>query len=262
MTIFVREVGSANSPSIVLLHGLSTSGWMWRKQAATLGEQFHVLIPDLPGHGRSNTRPWVSLADTVQAIADVITSRTASGHAHVVGLSLGGYVATQLSADLPRLVDSAIVSGVNVLPFPHPGMMRLTGRLMAPFMTTAPMLRANAKALRVPPEDFPGYRDSAKAMAPGTIRRVTPDVMTFRVPAAAGTSPCRLLAIAGEHEQELVVRSQRELAGGFIHGAAYTAPGVGHAWNGEKPDLFTAMIRAHVLDAALPPELRPVNAAG
>ena len=261
MTIVVHEVGSVNSPSVVLLHGLSTNGWMWRKQAATLSEQFHVLIPDLPGHGRSNTRPWLSLADTVQAIADVIASRTASGRAHVVGLSLGGYVATQLSADLPRLVDSAIVSGVNVLPFPHPGMMRLTGRLTALFMTTAPMLRANARALRVPPEDFPGYRDSAKAMAPGTIRRVTPDVMTFRVPAAARTSPCRLLTIAGEHEQKLIIRSLRELANGFPQGTACIAPGVGHAWNGETPDLFTAMIRAHALDAALPRELRPVNVA-
>jgi len=33
--------------------------------------------------------------------------------------------------------------------------------------------------------------------------------------------------------------------------------GVGHAWNGERPDLFAAMIRAAVAGAQLPDELLP-----
>ncbi|WNV83860.1 alpha/beta hydrolase [Umezawaea sp. Da 62-37] len=259
MTVFVNESGPRDAPGVVLLHGLSTSGWMWREQAAALVGDLHVLIPDLPGHGLSNDHPWVSLSDTVRVVADVIASRTPSGRAHVVGLSLGGYVAARLAADVPEVVESAIVSGVNVLPFPHPAVMRFAGRVMAPFATSTPVLRANARTLRVPEEDFQAYRASARTMAKGTIGRVTGDVMAFRVPAAAGASPCRLLAVAGGDENELIIRSLPELAAGFASGSARIAPGTGHAWNGEAPELFTAMIRAHIADAPLPEGLRAID---
>jgi hypothetical protein len=73
--------------------------------------------------------------------------------------------------------------------------------------------------------------------------------------------PCRLLAVAGGQEHELILRSLPRLADGFAHGAARTAPGVGHAWVGQAPDLFSAMVRAHVADTALPDELSRVAGA-
>ena len=249
------ESGRGNDPTVVLLHGVGTSGWMWRKLATALGTDLHIVIPDLPGHGRSNSRPWVSMADTVAAIADVIRASSPSRRAHVVGVSLGGHVAVQLAADVPEVVESAIGSGVNVLPFPHPAMMRLAGLVMAPFMSSGPMLRANAKALGVPGEDFADYQTAAKAMRRGTFRRVGAELMTFGVPATAATSPCRLLAVAGENEHGLILRSLPELADGFARGTARTVPEVGHAWVGQAPELFAAMVRAHVADAALPDEL-------
>lgn len=260
MTVFVDEAGTAGAPCVVLLHGVGTSGWMWRRVAAMLAEDLHVLVPDLPGHGRSNDRRWISVADTVEVLAQVV-SKVPGGRAHVVGLSLGGYVAARMAADLPDVVDSAVVSGVSVLPFPRPRAMRLAGYLMAPFMTSAPMLRANARALGVPPEDFADYRAAARAMARGTFLRVGNELMGFRVPARAGASPCRLLAVAGEREQPLILRSLPELASGYRRGAARVVPGVGHAWSGEAPELFAQTVRAQVTGGELPEYLRPPAAA-
>jgi pimeloyl-ACP methyl ester carboxylesterase len=261
VTVFASESGPADAPSVVLLHGVGTSGWMWRRVAAILDADLHVVVPDLPGHGRSNRRRWISMADTVQAVAEVI-AQLPGGRAHVVGLSLGGYVAARLAADLPAVVASAVVSGISVLPFPRPGLMRLAGHVMAPFMTSTPMLRANARALGVTPEDFDGYRAAAKAMAPGTFLRVGNELMDFRVPQGAGLSPCRLLAVAGEKEQQLILRSLPELAAGYRFGTARIAPGVGHAWNGEAPDLFAETIRAQVADADLPDQLLAAGGVG
>jgi pimeloyl-ACP methyl ester carboxylesterase len=248
------DSGRGNPDAVVLLHGLGTSGWMWHRIAPVLAEDFHVLVPDLPGHGRSG-RAWVSLADTVQAVAELVRSRTAAGRAHVVGLSLGGYVAALLAANESAVVHSVVVSGVNVLAFPHPTMMRLLGRIIGPFATSGPMIRANAKALKVPAGDFAGYRRAAKEVARGTFARVGDEVTVFEVPAEAGSSPCRLLAVAGANENEMILRSLPILAEGFARGDARVVPGVGHAWSGEEPDLFTAMIRAHIADADLPPSL-------
>ncbi|MET7336075.1 hypothetical protein [Nonomuraea sp. NPDC005650] len=65
--------------------------------------------------------------------------------------------------------------------------------------------------------------------------------------------------MAGENEHDLTRRSLAAIATTFPRGRARLAPGVGHAWNGERPELFTAMIRAVVMGERLPEELRPVS---
>jgi pimeloyl-ACP methyl ester carboxylesterase len=192
-------------------------------------------------------------------VADLVRERGHGGVAHVVGLSLGGYVALDLAVAHPDLVVGAFVSGVNVLPFPRPGLMRVAGRVMAPFMTSSPMLRANARALGVPAEDFDGYAEAARSMARGTFLRVGSELLDYRVPAAAGSSTSRVLAVAGEKEQELIRRSVPVIAAAFPHGRARIVPGVGHAWNGEQPDLFADLVRAHVAGTELPTALREVR---
>ncbi len=261
MNLSLHEAGPADRPAVLLLHGVGTSGWMWRRLVEALDDELHVLVVDLPGHGDSAARAWVSLDDTVAAVAAVVGEHAAEGRAHAVGLSLGGYVATELAARHPDLVPSALVSGVNVLPFPRPRLMRVTGRIMSPLMRTTPLLRANARALGVPPEDFDGYAAAARAMAPGTFLRVGADLLDYRVPEAAATSSSRVLAVAGEREQELIRRSLPVLSAAFPRGAARLVPGAGHAWNGEQPALFAEVVRAHVADGELPAVLREPQAA-
>jgi hypothetical protein len=92
-------------------------------------------------------------------------------------------------------------------------------------------------------------------MARGTYRRVGGELLDFRVPAAAERSGCRLLAVAGEGEHELVRRSVPLLAAAFPRGAGRLVPGLGHGWVGEDPGLFAAVLSASVLDAPLPATL-------
>jgi pimeloyl-ACP methyl ester carboxylesterase len=260
MAIFVQEAGPVDAPAVVLLHGVGTSGWMWNRQVSALATGMRVLVPDLPGHGQSNTCPWVSIADTARLVAEIIAAQAPSGRAHVVGLSLGGYVGAYLAATAPEVVVSAIVSGVNVLPFPNPGRLRLMGALMAPVMKWGPVLQANARALNVPAADIDDYQSAARATTRQAFRKVSSEALGFRLPLQAKDSPCRILAVAGENEHDLTKRSLAEIAAAFPQGEACLAPGVGHAWSGEKPELFTAMIRAEVTGARLPEDLIPVPA--
>jgi pimeloyl-ACP methyl ester carboxylesterase len=256
VVIAFDEYGPKDGLATVLLHGAGTSGWMWRKQVEELAPDFHVLVPDLPGHGRSNRHPWISIPDTAARIADLISAHTIARRAHVVGLSLGGYVALQLAAAAPEVLSGATVSGVNVLPFPHAGGMRLLGWLMAPFLTVGPMLRANARSLNVPAEEFDGYRTAAKAMTRRTFIKVNDEAVKFRIPTGAEHSACSVLAVAGENEHDLVRRSLVQIALAFPEGQGRLVPGVGHAWNGQKPELFSAMVRSRVTGGPLPPELK------
>jgi pimeloyl-ACP methyl ester carboxylesterase len=250
--------GEPDAPTLVLLHGVGTTRWMWRRLITDLAGQLHVVSVDLPGHGASAQTPWISLADTGARVADVIRRVAHERRVHLVGLSLGGYVALDLAAERPDMVCTAIASGVNVLPFPRPRLMRLAGRAMSPWMGTSVMLRANARALGVSPEDFDGYAAAARSMARGTIVAVGAELMEYSPPVAAAVSRSRVLAVAGGNEQALIVQSLPRIAAAFPLGAAWVANGLGHAWNGQAPELFAAMVRAHVAGGPLPDGLSPV----
>jgi pimeloyl-ACP methyl ester carboxylesterase len=247
--------GPADATTCLLLHGVGTTGWMWRQLTDDLSVDLHVGVVDLPGHGASAAVPWRSLADTTSIIADLVAEEGHGGQADLVGLSLGGYLALELAADRPDLVPSATVSGVNVLPFPRARLMRLAGRALAPVMTSGAMLRANARALAVPPEDYDGYAAAARSMAPGTFVAVGEELMSYTVPARAATSSTRVLALAGSEEQPLIRRSSAVIAASYPHAAARIAPAGGHAWNGQHPELFAATVRAQVAGEPLPEAL-------
>lgn len=97
---------------LVLLHGLSDSNHTWDLVAPALGRSRRVLMPDLPGHGRSS-RPdaTYSIRWYARTIAAWLGA-TGLREIDLVGHSLGGGVAQRLLIELHRLG----VSGQTDLP--------------------------------------------------------------------------------------------------------------------------------------------------
>lgn len=91
--------------AIILLHGIGDSGRTWVRVAPLLAEHYRVLVPDLPGHGRSG-RPDAPY--TLAWFADVLAAwmmRIGLRRAHVVGHSFGGGVAQWLLIEHRAQVD-------------------------------------------------------------------------------------------------------------------------------------------------------------
>jgi 3-oxoadipate enol-lactonase len=102
--LYISECG--NGPTVVLIHGLMATGEMFRWLAEPLAARFRLIVPDLPGHGRSAAVPGPY---TVEAMADsVATALDSYGihDAHVMGYSHGGTIAQQLARDATHLVRS------------------------------------------------------------------------------------------------------------------------------------------------------------
>jgi len=51
VNIFYREVGSKDSPTILMLHGYAASSFMWRDVIEALSDDYHVIALDLPAFG-------------------------------------------------------------------------------------------------------------------------------------------------------------------------------------------------------------------
>lgn len=99
---------------LLLIHGLGSSVRDWENQVPFFAKRYRVVTPDLRGHGDSDKPPGpYSIPIFAGDIAKLIRSLDIAP-VHVVGLSLGGFVAFQLAVDHPDLVRSLIV--VNSAP--------------------------------------------------------------------------------------------------------------------------------------------------
>ncbi|MGM0823940.1 MAG: alpha/beta fold hydrolase [Pseudomonadota bacterium] len=49
--VFYREAGDPAAPTVLLLHGFAASSYMWRDVIEALADGYHVVAPDLPAFG-------------------------------------------------------------------------------------------------------------------------------------------------------------------------------------------------------------------
>jgi len=54
ISIFYREAGNPNLPTLLLLHGFPSSSHMYRDLIRDLGDRYHIIAPDYPGFGYSD----------------------------------------------------------------------------------------------------------------------------------------------------------------------------------------------------------------
>ncbi|MFD4430204.1 alpha/beta fold hydrolase [Nocardia sp. NPDC058497] len=111
--IFCSEAGAG--PAVVLLHGggPGASGLSnYARNIEQLARQFRVIVPDLPGYGRSTKRidqsdPFGDLAAAVGGLLDELGIASA----HLIGNSYGGAAALRLAMDRPATVDRLVLLG-------------------------------------------------------------------------------------------------------------------------------------------------------
>ena len=54
LSIFYREAGRPDAPTLLLLHGLPSSSRMFEPLFARLSDRYHLVAPDYPGIGHSD----------------------------------------------------------------------------------------------------------------------------------------------------------------------------------------------------------------
>ncbi|MDI9915643.1 alpha/beta hydrolase [Rhodococcus sp. IEGM 1379] len=110
---------AATLPTVLCLHTAGQSGVQWRHVAGALSEfGYRVIVPDLPGHGRSEPAAYAPIsnladyADWLWKVLDLLDVRTP----FVIGCSIGGKLTLELATRPSRPLAGAIAMEAEAAP--------------------------------------------------------------------------------------------------------------------------------------------------
>jgi pimeloyl-ACP methyl ester carboxylesterase len=100
--VHVASYGPTDATPLLLLHGLMTTSYSWRYMLERLGDRYRLIVPDLPGCGRSEPVPdrRCSAAALAAFVGELQQTLGIAG-CQAVGNSLGGYVCLRRALDDP-----------------------------------------------------------------------------------------------------------------------------------------------------------------
>ncbi len=249
--------GPQRGAPVVLVHGLGGCAANWVDTAPLLAVRRRVLIPELPGHGRSTPLPAVPnlavFADRIAAVAE----REGMLPAAFVGHSLGGVVALRLALRRPDDVSALVLAagaGISSTTRRAKYGLRILGiigprRLVAPWADSV----ADSSLLRYAVFGRWGAADPlilSRRAVDGFLEgtRLTSDsvsaaraVIADDVRQELGELACPTLVLWGARDNQL------RLADGFEFARRLGAPlrviaDCGHLLIGERPDLCAEAI--------------------
>ncbi|MBR1199625.1 alpha/beta hydrolase [Bradyrhizobium sp. AUGA SZCCT0240] len=130
LKLHFTDWGNASAPPLLLVHGGLDHSRSWDYLARALAADFHVVAPDLRGHGDSG---WAfgssySLADHVYDLTGLVKAE-GFGKVAIVGHSMGGMVSLTYAGAFPERVSKLVVlDGVTNFPArrPKPADVRIT----------------------------------------------------------------------------------------------------------------------------------------
>lgn len=235
-----KETKPNGSKSILFIHGIGASSWMWWQQVSAFPD-YQVITVDLPGHGKNASTPWISLADTTDLIAQhVIKNRVV----HIVGLSLGGHVALELARCYPEKILSAFISRITVKPMPFQFLLKIQSHLFQKNIQNNRYLDKLAREYyHLSPDKIIDFITNYKMLTRETYETIGKEIMQFRLDESYRdtTTPC--LIVAGDQESSRIIESI-EIAPKIISTAeGRLIPGAQHAWPVQNPEQFNRTLR-------------------
>lgn len=230
--------GPDDASPVLLLHGGGVAGWMWNSLRERLEPDYTVLVPDLPGHGRSANEPYVSHSETVAALTRLLTTTVPHRPVTVIGFSLGAQLAIQLASEHPELISQAVIVSAQAKAMPFTDFTLDALGVSAPLARKRWFAKLQARELFIPPHLMEDYISTSAGITKATLLAAVGDNMRFEIPAGWSTFQGRALVMLGQRERRLTRDSAATIHAALPGSELSIVDGCGHGIPLQRPDWF------------------------
>lgn len=248
------EITGDGPQTIVFIHGLLLASESWEKQRDFFSRTHRVVTFDLRGQGRSeHTRERLdldSLAEDTIALIEALDL----GSCHIVGFSMGAFIALRIAARRPDLVRTQMLIGASadaeersnapryalmialVTAFgPRPIAGRLMRILFGDTFLADPARKAEQDRWRRIVTSLP--RSTARAARASASR----GAIWNELPAIVAPT----LVISGIEDRPVRPHQGKAVADAIDGAVFVSVPGTGHAVMIERPELCNSLLMDH-----------------
>lgn len=245
------EIHGRGEP-LILIPGLGTGLWLWFKQVAAFARSFRTMIFDPPGVARSNRSDGAfsvrSLAVTVANLLDALNIE----RAHIVGASLGGFVAQEFALLFPQKTRSLVLcctsaGGARHVP-PPPGVLEAYASNFQ--LNVDERIRQNL-LLSFAPRYVAEHAAEVEGVLQMRLSNVVPDEVylnqvragqSFDADARVSQIQSRTLVITGDADRIVPVENSINLAAAIPQAELAVVPGGSHMFFIEQAERFNAAV--------------------
>jgi pimeloyl-ACP methyl ester carboxylesterase len=251
--------GNAGAPPVVCVHGFTSSAQAFNALARHFAHRFHLLVPDVRGHGDSAWSPTEAyqFSDQVGDLAAFV-DQVGLAQLTLIGTSMGGRIAMAYAGEHPERLVRVVINDIG--PDVEGGSQRIiqtVGTRPEAFATLddAIAYRRQVSSIRRSAEDEREFalgvlrqRPDGQwvwKMDPAYIRQRRqpggrPRPMLWPVLAHL---PCPTLVVWGMESDVLLEAQARRMVAVLPQGELVAVPGVGHAPTLVEPVVLAALER-------------------
>lgn len=108
--VHYEDLGDPKKPTIMLVHGYGDSFLSWEKVVDRLKDRFHLIVPDMPGHGLTQApNSFIAEQGSYVGVVDAFADKVGLKRFTIVGNSMGGGIAWQYALAHPEKVSGLVL---------------------------------------------------------------------------------------------------------------------------------------------------------
>jgi pimeloyl-ACP methyl ester carboxylesterase len=246
------EVSGSGAP-VILIPGFGAGMWIWFKQVPAFSESYQTIVFDNRGVGKSD-KPLAPYA-IAQMADDVAGLLTALGvkRAHILGASMGGFIAQELALRYPQLIRSLVLCCTS---FGGPNHVAPAPETLAAFgsftgLNLESRIRQNFH-LAFSAAYERQYPEEVEAIVQMRINNPVPEhaylnqlqaAMGFNTEARVAQITAPTLIITGDHDLMVPPQNSHNLAAKISQAKLAIIAGAGHSLFIEETALFNKTVQ-------------------
>ena len=204
----ILEFGNTSKRKIILIHGFQMPYQIWNEYIAHYKNDFHVIVPVLPGHYPNHAKDFISFSETAKDFENWHIARYGKDVFAVYAMSMGGVLAATLWENGRLKIEKLILDGSPLVP-----VNRFVEKMMLNFylnITHKTQKRDEKTLLQAkdiyPESSFDDFLKVLDAMTDTTIQNCVKGVVNYQLPDDLDSQNTRIYYFHGTKFNELIAK--------------------------------------------------------